>query len=372
MRKCEEIRDLMTLYYEDELDDIQRKEFEYHTRSCADCKIEYTDFLTVVNICESVGEEELPGDFKKNLHEKLLVEKGRMLSRNITSFLDSNYIKIITSVAAILLVAFIAKDVFIDKVFYYDRNKMVFDATRKNSQTKAQQNNLIQGSPGIQNNPSNAFVPVPSNNIGDSTSVGTLSTSTQLHDQTTYEPTKSDVDVAMKQLDKKTKVSNDATNGFIVANEDISVASKNVSGDVDAITAYTNKNGIKAQYVSGTNGGGTITFNYDSQKLPGLMDEIKNLLSGKVISSNIVKDDTYKKIISDLEVDQNKTNAKINEITTNNASSTKKGIGTKKNITVVDPKLNDLQKQRSETDKKISIYKARPLLNSVTVTLESK
>ncbi|TYQ13330.1 UNVERIFIED_CONTAM: putative zinc finger protein [Acetivibrio alkalicellulosi] len=107
MKKCSEIMELIGLYIDNELDADLRAEFDEHIKVCENCKNEYTEQLEIVKLCNSIEEEELPEVFKEQLHEKLLKEKQR---KNPLFFIKRRNVRIISSIAAVILIAFIARD----------------------------------------------------------------------------------------------------------------------------------------------------------------------------------------------------------------------------------------------------------------------
>jgi hypothetical protein len=67
---CRKFQDIMSFYIDDQLDNIEKKEFELHLLTCEKCRKEYEDMLTILN--EIKGEEvELPENFQVSLRHKL-------------------------------------------------------------------------------------------------------------------------------------------------------------------------------------------------------------------------------------------------------------------------------------------------------------
>lgn len=136
MKNCSEYRELFTLYIDNELDDNTREKFENHVKNCEACRTEMEEIMQVMNLCASMSEEELPETFKEKLHKKLVdVNKKEIEARRILSF-KNKYIKIISSVAAVLLLAFILRESFINFMlpgkFTADNAKSEIKADAKN------------------------------------------------------------------------------------------------------------------------------------------------------------------------------------------------------------------------------------------------
>lgn len=75
--KCEVIRNMISAYIDKDLNDIDKQEFENHLSMCPECKAEYESIYEITSICGSLEEVELPSDFRTELHQKLLEEKGK-------------------------------------------------------------------------------------------------------------------------------------------------------------------------------------------------------------------------------------------------------------------------------------------------------
>jgi hypothetical protein len=116
MKSCNEIKEMISIYIDGELDSKLQNEFETHIQNCDDCRIELEELKEIVNLCGSIGEEELPEDFKQQLHGKLLAVSGTDNQitnvKEINRFKLNRYIKIGTSIAAVLLIAVLVKVLF--------------------------------------------------------------------------------------------------------------------------------------------------------------------------------------------------------------------------------------------------------------------
>ena len=96
---CNEIKDMMSLYIDDELEDEEKLLFEHHIESCEHCKKELDEYRKMVNILQNLPEEEPPKGYCKRLHEKLLDVK----LNNKTS-MRSRWIRYSSIAAAFVLI----------------------------------------------------------------------------------------------------------------------------------------------------------------------------------------------------------------------------------------------------------------------------
>lgn len=109
MKTCKEIGELISKYLEDELDELNRDEFEEHIDSCVDCKNELEAVREVLYSLEEIDEVELPIDFKETLHEKLVLEQQKKENKSKSLLINYKYIKAVSSIAAVLLIIFVAR-----------------------------------------------------------------------------------------------------------------------------------------------------------------------------------------------------------------------------------------------------------------------
>lgn len=75
MQKCNEIKDLLSLYIDDMLDEEEKAKVSSHLEVCANCKTEYEFLNAIIKSTNKIEEKELPSNFKDCLHEKLIMEK---------------------------------------------------------------------------------------------------------------------------------------------------------------------------------------------------------------------------------------------------------------------------------------------------------
>lgn len=106
MKKCDEILDLLSLYIDNELDEVSAKMVKEHVEECSSCKSELVQLYEVVKLCNDIEEVELPENFKGDLHQRLTSEKQKLDDGKKILIMRSRIMKTITSVAAVVLVVF--------------------------------------------------------------------------------------------------------------------------------------------------------------------------------------------------------------------------------------------------------------------------
>ncbi len=82
MLKCEETRELMSLFIDNELTDAEQAVFNKHITTCSQCKQELKLLQDIVAVFNTVEEVELPDDFKEQLHGKLVKTKKSIQQTN--------------------------------------------------------------------------------------------------------------------------------------------------------------------------------------------------------------------------------------------------------------------------------------------------
>ncbi|HEY9061591.1 MAG TPA: anti-sigma factor [Pseudobacteroides sp.] len=102
MKKCEDIRELISLYIDGELKGDLLSEFEEHIRSCETCRNELEDVNSVIAMLNDTPEEDLPSNFKDELHEKLLREQTK--KESFVSVVLSRYSHVFASAAGLLII----------------------------------------------------------------------------------------------------------------------------------------------------------------------------------------------------------------------------------------------------------------------------
>lgn len=72
MKNCNEIRDLLSFYLDNELHENERKQVVKHLEHCQECKYELEQLKNLIEQISEIEDVELPNDFNQKLHEKLV------------------------------------------------------------------------------------------------------------------------------------------------------------------------------------------------------------------------------------------------------------------------------------------------------------
>ena len=103
--KCENIKELMSMYIDNEINEVDKAKFEKHIAQCPQCKEEYEILKNLVLECSEIDEVELPQDFIEELHIKLMEAKASKPSK-LTQFIRrANWKPAVGAVAAVLILA---------------------------------------------------------------------------------------------------------------------------------------------------------------------------------------------------------------------------------------------------------------------------
>jgi len=110
MTSCSNARENISAYIDDELNINERISFEEHIKNCKECKAELEEILKIVELCKELPQQELPVDFKSELHEKLLAVAIRqdVKVRSIRKSKSFFFTKTFASIAAGMLLIFLA------------------------------------------------------------------------------------------------------------------------------------------------------------------------------------------------------------------------------------------------------------------------
>jgi len=117
MKNCSETGKIISLYIDNELNTDERKEFENHVDICPACKKELDEIIQTVNLCRNIEEKELPLNFKQKLHKRLLQLKEQENGRDRFAILRTRYARILSSVAAGLLLIFLMQGLYNSSIF---------------------------------------------------------------------------------------------------------------------------------------------------------------------------------------------------------------------------------------------------------------
>lgn len=110
MTSCSNARENINAYIDDELNMDERHSFEKHIEKCKKCKTELDEMQKIAELCKDLPQQELPADFKAELHEKLLAvavkQDGKV--RSIKKTKSFFFTKTFASIAAGILLIFLA------------------------------------------------------------------------------------------------------------------------------------------------------------------------------------------------------------------------------------------------------------------------
>lgn len=110
MTSCSNARENINAYIDDELNMDERHSLEKHIEKCKKCKTELDEMQKIVELCKDLPQQELPADFKAELHEKLLAvavkQDGKV--RSIKKTKSFFFTKTFASIAAGILLIFLA------------------------------------------------------------------------------------------------------------------------------------------------------------------------------------------------------------------------------------------------------------------------
>lgn len=115
--KCEKIQELLSEYIDNEINEITKKEIATHLEKCPKCQSEYVELKNIINLCGEMENIDLPENFETQLHTKLL-ECNKEKTNTTLKF--ANYIRIFSSVAAVLVLLFVSRN-----MFYNDNSPIV-------------------------------------------------------------------------------------------------------------------------------------------------------------------------------------------------------------------------------------------------------
>lgn len=114
MINCNKTKKQISLYIDDMLDCKERTRFEHHIEKCGLCRSELDKLTGIVNMCKDIPDEDIPENFKQQLHNKLINLKDEGHRKGNIVFLRNRYIKVCSTIAAGILIVFLMKTVLYD------------------------------------------------------------------------------------------------------------------------------------------------------------------------------------------------------------------------------------------------------------------
>ncbi len=110
MSSCMNVRDNICAYIDNELNTEDKLSFEEHIENCIECHKELREMTRIIGLCTSIPQQELPAEFKAELHEKLMAVADRQTKNTTNIWKKKGFIftRTIASIAAGALLIFLA------------------------------------------------------------------------------------------------------------------------------------------------------------------------------------------------------------------------------------------------------------------------
>lgn len=124
MINCKNFRENVCAYIDNELSIKERLSFDEHVRNCSECKSELDEMVRIIGLCTDLPQQELPSDFKAELHEKLVAVAHRQESRviGIKKPKGFQFLRAFATIAAGLLLVLLAGSFY--KFGFFSPGKM--------------------------------------------------------------------------------------------------------------------------------------------------------------------------------------------------------------------------------------------------------
>nr|WP_244262629.1 DUF4349 domain-containing protein [Thermoanaerobacter siderophilus] len=122
---CKKALQLIPRYIDGELDVAQKEELEKHIESCESCRKEYQLEKNIIESLKNMPPLELPEDFNKKIHEKLVYQK------NILEKKKERLKKTLT--VAVIAASFILMTVFVVNIFKFDKSSRIESSAPSNN-----------------------------------------------------------------------------------------------------------------------------------------------------------------------------------------------------------------------------------------------
>jgi uncharacterized protein YdcH (DUF465 family) len=138
MLTCREVNEMLSLYIDGLLNENRKADFENHVNSCEACKRNLSENLKLVGMLHDLPEQELPDNFRQELHERLLQTGRKQKESKVLAFFRKPYYKVLSTAAAGILVVFLAKGLYDSSGFGLNKtaNSAREAATAQTAQTE--------------------------------------------------------------------------------------------------------------------------------------------------------------------------------------------------------------------------------------------
>jgi hypothetical protein len=143
MLECRKIRNQISQYIDNELDEKNIDMFEKHINSCKECRKELQEMLSIIGILQSTEDQDLPEGFRIDLHNRLIGESGKPSDKKHIIRNFGKYVAILSSAAAVLLIAFLFRGVWsniLDNGSVSDVSPITLSGTQDNVEKKMSYN----------------------------------------------------------------------------------------------------------------------------------------------------------------------------------------------------------------------------------------
>ncbi|SNX55124.1 DUF4349 domain-containing protein [Thermoanaerobacterium sp. RBIITD] len=125
---CNEVKELINQYVDDELDEKNRRDVKEHINTCEDCKKDYNIISSIKEILSEMPPVTLPEDFSAKLHENLVKTESRLnVKRKLQKFKgkfgfdNMKWLKTATVIISVLFILTFAYKLFGNVIKNNDR-----------------------------------------------------------------------------------------------------------------------------------------------------------------------------------------------------------------------------------------------------------
>ncbi|KPU27827.1 hypothetical protein TR13x_00220 [Caloranaerobacter sp. TR13] len=131
---CKSFEERMSLYIDDMLDEVQKKEFEQHLNECKKCQILFKNMNSIVNYASVCEEIELPKDFNEKLRIRLKeIKKPKGYK---------NKFKVLSTIVAVFFIVIIAISMSMD---FFGNNFKMEERMQYDTQEAPMENQMAKG-----------------------------------------------------------------------------------------------------------------------------------------------------------------------------------------------------------------------------------
>ena len=134
---CDKFDKNISLYIDNELSDIEKREFELHLMKCEKCRKNYENMINILKIVREDEQEELPEGYREGLRRKLI--KTSKEQRKMINW------KLMASIAASLLVLLTSYELI--------NNNNVFNLNKSDSSLEMEQSAEMQATGDVVDKP---------------------------------------------------------------------------------------------------------------------------------------------------------------------------------------------------------------------------